>query len=93
MIWRGSSRLCCVYRVTQLSHKTEAEDQAWLSGQNRPDRFGVAGGRKLRGGGHEVQLPGIHLMVLRRQIPKVPLVGVYLSLGLSGILYFSLASI
>jgi hypothetical protein len=26
--------------VTRLSHKAEAEDQAWLSGQNRPDRFG-----------------------------------------------------
>jgi hypothetical protein len=27
------------HRVTQLSHKAEAEDRAWLSGQNRPDRF------------------------------------------------------
>jgi hypothetical protein len=27
-------------RVTPLSHKAEAEDRAWLSGQNRPDRFG-----------------------------------------------------
>jgi hypothetical protein len=26
--------------VTLLSHKAEAEDQAWLSGQNRPDWFG-----------------------------------------------------
>jgi hypothetical protein len=26
--------------VTRLSHKAEAEDQAWLSGRNRPDRFG-----------------------------------------------------
>jgi hypothetical protein len=38
--------------VTRLSHKAEAEDRAWLSGENRPDRFGVAGHRKLRGGGH-----------------------------------------
>jgi hypothetical protein len=38
--------------VTRLSHKAEAEDRAWLSGQNRPDRFRVAGRRKLRGGGH-----------------------------------------
>jgi hypothetical protein len=38
--------------VTRLSHKAEAENQARLSGQNRPDRFGVAGRRKLRGGGH-----------------------------------------
>jgi hypothetical protein len=45
--------------VTRLSHKAEAEDRAWLSGQNRltglenrSDGFGVAGHRKLRGGGH-----------------------------------------
>jgi hypothetical protein len=28
------------YRVTRLSHKVEVEDRPWLSGQNRPDRFG-----------------------------------------------------
>jgi hypothetical protein len=28
------------HRVTRLSHKAEAEDQAWLSSQNRPDQFG-----------------------------------------------------
>jgi hypothetical protein len=28
------------HRVTRLSHKAEAEGRAWLSGQNRPDRFG-----------------------------------------------------
>jgi hypothetical protein len=28
------------HRVTRLSHKAEAEDQVWLSGQNQPDRFG-----------------------------------------------------
>jgi hypothetical protein len=28
------------HRVTRLSHKAEAEDRAWLSGQNRPDRYG-----------------------------------------------------
>jgi hypothetical protein len=28
------------HRVTQLSHKAETEDRAWLLGQNRPDRFG-----------------------------------------------------
>jgi hypothetical protein len=28
------------HRVTWLSHKAEAEDRAWLSGQIRPDRFG-----------------------------------------------------
>jgi hypothetical protein len=26
--------------VIRLSHKAEAEDGAWLSGRNRPDRFG-----------------------------------------------------
>jgi hypothetical protein len=40
------------HRVTRLSHKAEAEDRAWLSGQNRPNQVGVAGRRKLRGGGH-----------------------------------------
>jgi hypothetical protein len=40
------------HRVTRLSHKAEAEDRACLLGQNRPDRFGVTGRRKLRGGGH-----------------------------------------
>jgi hypothetical protein len=28
------------HRVTRLSHKAEAEDRAWLSSQNLPDRFG-----------------------------------------------------
>jgi hypothetical protein len=28
------------HQVTRLSHKAEAEDRAWLSGQNWPDRFG-----------------------------------------------------
>jgi hypothetical protein len=28
------------HRVTRLSHRAEAEDRAWLSGQNRLDRFG-----------------------------------------------------
>jgi hypothetical protein len=28
------------HRVTRLSHNVEAEDRAWLTGQNRPDRFG-----------------------------------------------------
>jgi hypothetical protein len=93
------------HRITRLSHKAEAEDRAWLSGQNRPDRFGVAGRRKLRGGGHAsrspgwrrglrgVRSPGILPIVLQRQILKVPLVGVYPSLGFRGILVFRLASI
>jgi hypothetical protein len=28
------------HRVTRMSHKAEAEDRVWLSGQNRPDQFG-----------------------------------------------------
>jgi hypothetical protein len=47
------------HRVTRLSHKAEAEDRRGclaetdLAGlENRSDRFGVAGRRKLRGGGH-----------------------------------------
>jgi hypothetical protein len=28
------------HQVTRLSHKAMAEDRAWLSGQNRPNRFG-----------------------------------------------------
>jgi hypothetical protein len=42
---------------------------------------------------HGVRSPGIRPMVLRRKIPKVPLLGLYLSLGLRGILDFRLASI
>jgi hypothetical protein len=87
-------------RVTRLSHKAEVEDRAWLSSQNRPDRFGEpvwpvwgrrapeASKRRTRVGIarlasrlREVRSPGIRPMVLRRQIPKMPLVGVYLSLG------------
>jgi hypothetical protein len=43
---RRLHQVCGVYgglpenhRVTRLSHKAEAEDRAWLSGQNRLDRF------------------------------------------------------
>jgi hypothetical protein len=35
------------HKVTRLSHKAEAEDQAWLSGQNQPYRFGVVGRRSF----------------------------------------------
>jgi hypothetical protein len=100
------------HRVNWLSHKVEAEDRAWLSGQNQPYRFGEpvrpvwgrkapeASKRRTRFGIARlasrlfgVRSLGIRLMVIRRQIPKVPLVGVYLSLGLRGILDFRLASI
>jgi hypothetical protein len=47
------------HQVTRLSHKAEAKDRTWLSGQNRltglenwSDQFGVAGRRKVRGGEH-----------------------------------------
>jgi hypothetical protein len=93
------------HRVTQLSHKAEAEDRAWLSGRNWPDQFGVAGHQealkwrtrigiaRLASTLREVRSPGIRPMVLRRHFPKVPLVGVYPSLGFRGILVFRLASI
>jgi hypothetical protein len=45
--WRRLHQVCGVcggspenHRVTRLSHKAEAEDRVWLSGQNRPDWFG-----------------------------------------------------
>jgi hypothetical protein len=111
--WRRLHQVSGVYGgspennwVTRLSHKAEAEDRAWLSGQNRSDqvwepvwgrrapeasrrrtRFGIA---RLASRLREVRSPGIRPMVLQRQIPKAPLVGVYLSLGLRGILYFRL---
>jgi hypothetical protein len=97
------------HRVTRLSHKAKAEDQAWLSGQNRPDWFGepilpVWGRRvpeasrrrtrvriaRLASRLRKVRSPGIRLMVLQRQFSKVPLVGVYPSLGFRGILVFRL---
>jgi hypothetical protein len=47
------------HQVTRLSHKAEAEDLAWLLGQNRPDWFGVVGRQKIRGGGHTLGLKGL----------------------------------
>jgi hypothetical protein len=97
------------HRVSRLSHKAEAEDRACLSGQNWHDLVGEpfwgrkapeASRRRIRVGIstlasrlREVRSPGIRPMVLRRQNPKVPLVGVYPSLGFRGILVFQLASI
>jgi hypothetical protein len=92
------------HRVTRLSHKAEAENWAWPSGQNRPDQFRELVGpvwghrapeasRRRTRVGIYVRLPGIRPMVLKRQIPKVPLVGVYPSLGFRGILVIQLASI
>jgi hypothetical protein len=56
----------------------------------RRTRVGIA---RLAPRLREVRSPGIRPMVLQRQIPKVPLVGVYPSLGFRGILVFRLASI
>jgi hypothetical protein len=100
------------HRVTRLIHKAEAENRAWLSGQNRPNQFGEpvwpvwsrrapeasrwrthVGIARLTSRLREVRSSGIRLMVLQRRIPKVPLVGVYPSLGLRGISDFRLASI
>jgi hypothetical protein len=54
------------HQVARLSHKAETEDRAWLSAktgltglENRYDRFGAAGRRKLRGGGHESGSQGL----------------------------------
>jgi hypothetical protein len=45
--WRRLHQVCGVcsgspenHQVTRLSHKAEAKDRVWLSGQSRPDRFG-----------------------------------------------------
>jgi hypothetical protein len=100
------------HRVTRLSHKAEAKDRVWLSGQNRPGRFGEpvwpvwgrmapeASRQKTRVGIarlasrlRELRSSGIRPMVLQRQFPIVPLVGVYPSLDLMGTLVFWLASI
>jgi hypothetical protein len=61
-----------------------------LEASRQRTRVGIA---RLASRLREVRLPGIRPMVLRRQIPKVPLVGVYPSLGFRGILVFRLASI
>jgi hypothetical protein len=97
------------HRVTRLSHKTEAEDWARLSGQNQLDQFGEPVWRRRapeasRWRTHvgitrpasrlrEVQSSGIRPMMLQRHIPKVLLVGVYPSLSFRGILVFQLACI
>jgi hypothetical protein len=52
--WRRLHQVCGVcggspenHRVTRLSHKAEAKDRPWLSGQNQPDRFGSQGARSF----------------------------------------------
>jgi hypothetical protein len=69
--------------LTGLGHRATEASKAGT-------RVGIA---RLASRIREVRSPGIRLMVLQRQIPKVPMVGVYLSLGLRDILDFRLASI
>jgi hypothetical protein len=57
------------HRVTRLSHKAEAEDRAWLSGQNRFDRFGIA---RLASWLCEVWSPGIRRWCYIDKFPKCP---------------------
>jgi hypothetical protein len=70
-------------RVTWLSHKTKTGGSVGGDGirvrreaSKRRTRVGIA---RLASRLREGQSPGIRPMVLQRHIPKVPLVGVYLS--------------
>jgi hypothetical protein len=81
--------------VTWLSHKTKTGGSAGGDGirarreaLKRRTRVGIA---RLASRLREGRSPGIHLRVLQRHIPKVPLVGVYPSLGFRGILVFRLS--
>jgi hypothetical protein len=75
-------------RVTLLSHKTKTGGSARREASKRMTRVGIARlALRLREG----RSPDIHPMVLQRHIPKVPLVGVYPSLGVRGILVFRLS--
>jgi hypothetical protein len=82
-------------RVTWLSHKTKTGGSAGGDGiwacreaSKRRTRIRIA---RLASRLHEGQSSGIRPMVLQRHIPKVPLVGVYPSLGFRGILVFQLS--
>jgi hypothetical protein len=105
--WRRLHQVCGVssgspenHWVTRLSHKAEAKDRAWLLGQNRHDRFGVAGRweapkRRTRVGIarlasrlSKVQSWGIRLMELQQKFSKVSLMGVYPSLCNRGMSVF-----
>jgi hypothetical protein len=82
-------------RVTWLSHKTKTGgstggDGIWArrEASKRRTHIGIARlALRLREG----RSPGIRLMVLQRYIPKVPLVGVYPSLGFMSILVYWLS--
>jgi hypothetical protein len=82
-------------RVTWLSHKTKTGDSAvgdgiWVHREalKRRTRVRIA---RLASRLREGRSPGIHLIVLQRHIPKVPLVGMYPSSGFRGILVFRLS--
>jgi hypothetical protein len=82
-------------RVTWLSHKTKTGGSAGgdrirarREALKRRTRIGIT---SLASRLSEVRSPGIRPMVLQRHIPKVPLVGVYLSLSFRGILVFRLS--
>jgi hypothetical protein len=82
-------------RVTWFSHKTKTRGSAGGDGirarreaSKRRTHVGIA---RLAPRLHEGRSSGIRPMVLQRHIPKVPLVGVYPSLGFRGILVFRLS--
>jgi hypothetical protein len=82
-------------RVTWLSHKTKTRGSTGGDGirarretLKRRTRVGIT---RLASRLREGRLPGIRPMVLQRHIPRVPLVGVYLSLSFRGILVFRLS--
>jgi hypothetical protein len=82
-------------RVTWLSHKTKIGGSAGGDGirvrreaSKRWTRVGIA---RLESRLREGRSLCIRPMVLKRHIPKLPLVGVYLSLSFRGILVFWLS--
>jgi hypothetical protein len=84
-------------RVTWMSHKTRTGGsaggdriQACREASKRKTRVRIA---RLASRLREGRSPGIRPMVLQRHIPKVPLVGVYPSLGFRGILVFRLSTL
>jgi hypothetical protein len=82
-------------RVTWLSHKTKTGSSAGRDGirvhREASKRRTHVRITRLVSTLSKVRSPGIRPMVLQRHIPKVPLVGVYLSLSFRGILVFRLS--
>jgi hypothetical protein len=83
------------HRVTWLSPKTKSGGSAGGDGiwarREALKRRTCVGIARFASMLREVRSPGIHPMVLQSHIPKVPLVGVYLSLSFRGILVFRLS--